>query len=164
MRAVREHREAGLAQVDALVPIGRRECTGRVGLHDEGHPVPATATRYLTSVTELGSDGRPRVHVTRTSPIFGRRSLPSSRIDQRSERVNRAVCRLSLRLLNFGGAPFGPLRLPVLESSCAFHAASRSRRVCCITPTGRPERNARSSAFFAVVISVLPSSAFFGID
>ncbi len=70
-------------------------------------------------------------------------------IEKRSERVNRAVCRWSFFDLNRGGATVDPLRLPVFESSCALHAASKSRSACCSTPTGQSERNARSAVAFA---------------
>jgi hypothetical protein len=40
-------------------------------------------------VTEDGTDGSRRDHVTRTSPILGRDSLPSAVILQRAMAVNR---------------------------------------------------------------------------
>src|SRR5690606_15563764 len=116
----------------------------------------------LMIVTDEGSDGRSRDQRTDTSPIFGRRSLPPVVIDQRSDRVYRAVCRLSFLDRNRGGATFGPLRLPDRESKKFRYAWSRSRRACCMTPTGASASQARSGVFFAWVMSCLDRSPDFG--
>ncbi len=69
----------------------------------------------LTTVTELGSDGRCRDQRTGTSPTFGNRSRPLGSTLNRALAVNRMACRLSLRDRNRGGATLRPFRLPVTE-------------------------------------------------
>jgi hypothetical protein len=88
---------------------GRFKRVGRLRPRLGGRRQPV---RHVRNPVGRGSESRLRVHFACTSPIFGSRSLPSSVIDHRSERVNRADCRLSLRHLKHGSAIFGPGRPP----------------------------------------------------
>ena len=103
------------------------------------------------TVTELGSAGRRRDQRTGTSPIFGRRSRPSSSTANRLFLVNRMAWRLSLRDRNRGGATLRPVRLPVIEAKKLRYATFRSARACCNTTDDTSASHARSGVSFAAV-------------
>ena len=69
---------------DLSARLGKRVIPG---LDDEAGVVPPG--RVQITVTDDGSDGRPRDQVTATSPIFGSRSFPPAVIAKQALRVNR---------------------------------------------------------------------------
>lgn len=86
------------------------------------------------TVTDDGFEGSRRDQRTSTSPILGSRSLPPLVMDQQAFAVNRTACR-AVFFLNFGGAIFGPSRVPFLDVKKLLYAVSRSRRDCWSTTT-----------------------------
>ncbi|MGW6395814.1 hypothetical protein ACWFR1_36145 [Streptomyces sp. NPDC055103] len=115
----------------------------------------------MTTVTDDGAVGSSRDHLTFTSPIFGRRSTPSSVIEKRALVVKRMDWRLVF-FLNFGGPIFGPLRVPFLEAKKLEYAVSRSRRDCWSTTADASSSQCRSSVFLASVTNRFEISAAVG--
>ncbi len=113
----------------------------------------------LTTVTEVGSDGRLLDQRTTTSPIFGSRKRPLSRTLNRAFLVKRMACRLSLRKRYRGGATLRPLRLPETDAKKLRYAVLRSARACCSTTDDTSPSHARCGVALASVMTCLDNSA-----